>query len=105
MTLRSDGELKSVDFLKVKHNTGYKLKVYSKDDVISCFRHEFIYLNAQGYTHVANMPGHLGDNIGLAKCYGITCIDSRLDKYIADTCVNGRIQTISDKTKTEAEVT
>lgn len=75
----------------VVKNRGYKLKYYtSLDEPIetSSLRSVFERLHADGYTHVANMPGQLNDICYNARCFHMIVIDKRLIKQIAGLCAS-----------------
>lgn len=75
----------------------YKLKKYKKFDIVQSIRCEMEYLNNNGYTHVANMPGKLSEIFYYAKYFQIVPLDNRIVKHIADTCSKINCKIISDE--------
>lgn len=71
---------------KIRKKNKYKLKKYDKFDIVKSIRCEMEYLNKNGYTHVANMPGNLSEIFYYAKYFQIVPLDNRLVKHIADIC-------------------
>lgn len=72
-------------------NSGYKLKRYTDLDErveTASMRSVFERLHADGYTHVANMPGPLNDICYNARCFHIIVVDRRLTGRIARLCAS-----------------
>jgi hypothetical protein len=75
----------------------YKLRLYTAKDQIQSIRDEFEKLHENKYTHVANMPGNMKEILNIAKQYQIICLDTKLNKRIADHCSKSRIQDIQEE--------
>lgn len=76
---------------EVARNRGFKLKSYTdRDEPVDSakLRSVFKNLHAEGYTHVANMPGRLTDVCYTARCFHMIVVDRRLVKEIAGLCAN-----------------
>lgn len=66
-----------------------RLKKYKKHDRIASVKQEFEILKKFNYTHVANMPGSLKEVLYYSRFYNMRILDSRLDKFVADSIYSG----------------